>query len=377
MISAADRTHLFTEYYFSKKLREIRQLKEQGRPIINLGIGSPDLPPAPEVIAALSNAAQKNDVHGYQSYQGLPEFHQAVKDFYSRKYHCKIDSLDVLPLMGSKEGITHISLAYLNLGDKVLIPDLGYPTYTSVSKMVGAEPVYYPLTKGDYLPDWEQLANMDLSGVKLMWLNYPHMPTGAQVDLSVFQKFVEFAQQHQILLCHDNPYSFIGNETPLSIFHVEGAEEVALELNSLSKTFNMAGWRVGWVVGSPKLVQPVLQIKSNMDSGMFYGIQKAAIEALKLDEEWYVQLNSTYQKRRVLGQKIFDQLNCSYEERQVGMFLWAEAPKDGEEFIEEVLKKYDVFIAPGFIFGDRGKPFVRLSLCAQEEVLNEVFKRIK
>ena len=377
MIFAADRTHLFSEYYFSKKLREIRQLKEQGRPIINLGIGSPDLPPAPEVITALNSASQRSDVHGYQSYQGLPEFHHAVKDFHKNKYKCSIDSLEVLPLMGSKEGITHISLAYLNPGDKVLIPELGYPTYTSVTRMVGAEPIYYPLSNGDYLPDWDQLANMDLSCVKLMWLNYPHMPTGAQSNISVFQKFVAFAQQHQILLCHDNPYSFIGNETPLSIFHVAGAAEVALELNSLSKTFNMAGWRVGWVVGKKELVQPVLQIKSNMDSGMFYGIQKAAIVALKLGDAWYAHLNETYHKRRILAQKIFDRLNCSYTEGQVGMFLWAQAPKDGEEFIEEVLTLYNVFIAPGFIFGDRGKPFIRLSLCAPEEVLNKAYNRIK
>tara|TARA_Y100000310_G_scaffold306649_2_gene347995 strand:- start:311 stop:1465 length:1155 start_codon:yes stop_codon:yes gene_type:complete len=377
MISPADRTSLFSEYYFSKKLREIRDLQNQGRPIINLGIGSPDLPPSNSVIEELCNSSMAQDVHGYQSYQGLPELQHSIKDFYQHQYGCDVRQLSALPLMGSKEGITHISLAYLNPGDQVLIPELGYPTYTSVSKMVGAIPIYYPLIEGTYEPNWEVIESMDLSRVKLMWLNYPHMPTGANGSYELFQKFVDFGHKNEILLCHDNPYSFIGNTEPLSIFSIPRAEEIALELNSVSKTFNMAGWRVGWVLGKESIIQPVLQIKSNMDSGMFYGIQKAAIKALSLENDWYETLNTTYQRRRELGQQIFNQLNCEYTKGQVGMFLWARAPIDGEEFIESILREYDVFLAPGFIFGERGKGFVRMSLCASENKLIEVINRLK
>ncbi len=377
MISTADRTKHFAEYYFSSKLREIRLFIDQGRPIINLGIGSPDLPPAPEVIDALTTAARRSDVHGYQSYQGLPEFHQEVKNFYQRRYSCDVSSLEVLPLMGSKEAVTHISMAYINPGDRVLVPELGYPTYTSVAKMVGAEVVYYSLNDTTYEPDWDHLRELDLSDVRLMWLNYPHMPTGAPARQEVFEKLVIFAKQHQILLCHDNPYSFIGNQSPMSIFNVAGAEEVALELNSLSKTFNMAGWRVGWLIGAGDLVRPVLQVKSNMDSGMFFAIQKAAIAALKLGDGWYEAINETYAKRRILGQQIFDLLECEWKENQVGMFLWARAPEDGEAFVENVLQEYDIFIAPGFIFGASGRRFVRMSLCSTEQKLEVVYNRIK
>lgn len=377
MILPADRIHHFSEYYFSKKLREIRALQDAGRPIINLGIGSPDLPPAKEVIDALGTSAALPDIHGYQSYQGLPALHDAIRSFYNRKYLTDISDLEVLPMMGSKEAITHISLAYLNPGDQVLIPELGYPTYTSVSKMVGARPVYYTLREHDYEPDWEKLEAMDLTKVKLMWLNYPHMPTGAKGSLKMYERYVSFAHEHGMLLCHDNPYSFIGNDTPRSLMQVDGAGDVTLELSSLSKTFNMAGWRVGWVIGREKLVKPVLQIKSNMDSGMFYGVQQAAIAALNLGNEWFAQINALYSKRRYWGEKIFDSLNCWYQQDQAGMFLWAKSPKPGEEFVDDLLERFDTFIAPGFIFGEAGESYVRMSLCASEQKLEEVYNRIK
>ncbi|WP_421870584.1 pyridoxal phosphate-dependent aminotransferase [Marinoscillum sp.] len=377
MIVPADRTQLFSEYYFSRKLREIHQLQAAGRSIINLGIGSPDLAPAEAVVAKLASTASNADVHGYQSYQGLPEFRQSIKDFYSNRYQATVQNLEVLPLMGSKEGITHVSMAFLNPGDQVLIPDLGYPTYTSVTRMVGATAIYYPLQEDSWEPDWSKLEELDTSKVKMMWLNYPHMPTGARGSLNLLKKLVDYAREREVLLCHDNPYSFIGNEHPYSIFNVEGAGDVAVELSSLSKTFNMAGWRVGWIVGDQQFLQPVLQIKSNMDSGMFRPVQEAAITALKLDNSWYEQLTKTYTTRRQLGEQIFDQLGCEYQSDQVGMFIWAKAPGNGEAFIEEILNKHDVFLAPGFIFGAMGVNYVRMSLCADESVLKEVLNRIK
>lgn len=377
MIVPADRTQLFSEYYFSRKLREIHQLQAAGRSIINLGIGSPDLAPAEAVVAKLAGTASNADVHGYQSYQGLPEFRQSIKDFYSNRYKATVQNLEVLPLMGSKEGITHVSMAFLNPGDHVLIPELGYPTYTSVTRMVGATAIYYPLQEDSWEPDWAKLEELDTSKIKMMWINYPHMPTGARGSLNLLKKLVDYAREREILLCHDNPYSFIGNEHPYSIFNVEGAADVAVELSSLSKTFNMAGWRVGWIVGDPQFLQPVLQIKSNMDSGMFRPVQEAAITALKLDNSWYEQLTKTYTTRRQLGEQIFDQLGCEYQSDQVGMFIWAKAPGNGEAFIEEILNKHDVFLAPGFIFGAMGVNYVRMSLCADESVLKEVLNRIK
>ena len=377
-IKPADRLAQFSEYYFSAKLRAIRQLMGEGRPIINLGIGSPDQMPHAEVIGALSGAAQSDDAHGYQPYQGLPALGEAIRGFYAREYHVNTGDKAVLPLLGSKEGIMHTSLAYLNPGDQVLIPALGYPTYTSVTRIVGAEPVYFPLLElSGWAPDWEFLEQLDCSKVKILWINYPHMPTGTRADRDLLARYVDFARSRNILLCYDNPYSFILNDTPLSIFNIKGAEEVAIELNSLSKSYNMAGWRVGWALGSEQLIQPVLQIKSNMDSGMFKPVQLAAIKALNLDHSWFEGLNDQYRQRQLLGFKIMDLLQCEYADNQSGMFVWAKAPNgDGEAFVEELLERYDVFMAPGFIFGEAGKSYIRLSLCASVEVLEEVYKRM-
>jgi len=377
-IKPADRLAQFSEYYFSAKLRTIRELIAQGRPIINLGIGSPDQMPHAGVIGALQEAAQSGDSHGYQPYQGLPALGDAIREFYARAYQVNVEDKAVLPLLGSKEGIMHTSLAYLNPGDQVLIPALGYPTYTSVTRIVGAEPVYFPLMEtSDWAPDWEFLEQLDCSKVKILWINYPHMPSGTRADKALLTRYVDFARSRNILLCHDNPYSFILNDSPLSIFNIEGAEEVAIELNSLSKSFNMAGWRVGWAMGSEKLIQPVLQIKSNMDSGMFKPVQLAAIEALNLDRSWFDGLNDQYRKRQLVGFRIMDLLNCQYSDHQAGMFVWAKAPNgDGEAFVEEILDRYDVFMAPGFIFGEAGRSYIRLSLCASVELLEEVYNRM-
>ena len=377
-IKPADRLAQFSEYYFSAKLRAIRELIAQGRPIINLGIGSPDQMPHAGVIGALQEAAQSGDSHGYQPYQGLPALGDAIREFYARAYQVNVKDKAVLPLLGSKEGIMHTSLAYLNPGDQVLIPALGYPTYTSVTRIVGAEPVYFPLMEAsDWAPDWEFLEQLDCSKVKILWINYPHMPSGTIADKALLTRYVDFARSRNILLCHDNPYSFILNDSPLSIFNIEGAEEVAIELNYLSTSFNMAGWRVGWAMGSEKLIQPVLQIKSNMDSGMFKPVQLAAIEALNLDRSWFDGLNDQYRKRQLVGFRIMDLLNCQYSDHQAGMFVWAKAPNgDGEAFVEEILDRYDVFMAPGFIFGEAGRSYIRLSLCASVELLEEVYNRM-
>ena len=373
-IKPADRLAQFSEYYFSAKLRTIRELIGQGRPIINLGIGSPDQMPHAGVIGALQEAAESGDSHGYQPYQGLPALGEAIRGFYTREFQVDAREKAVLPLLGSKEGIMHTSLAYLNPGDQVLIPALGYPTYTSVTRIVGAEPVYFPLIEAsDWAPDWEFLEQLDCSKVKILWINYPHMPSGTRADRALLARYVDFARSRNILLCHDNPYSFVLNDTPLSIFSIEGAEEVAIELSSLSKSFNMAGWRVGWAMGSEKLIQPVLQIKSNMDSGMFKPVQLAAIEALSLDRSWFRGLNDQYRNRQRVGFRIMDLLDCQYSKNQSGMFVWAKAPNgDGEAFVEEILTRYDVFMAPGFIFGEAGKSYIRLSLCASVEILEEV-----
>lgn len=379
MIESADRLSFFSEYYFSAKLREIRQLQSEGRPIINLGIGSPDMMPDSSIVEALHKSALQPDAHGYQPYQGLPELKQAIKIFHESAYKFDAGQLEVLPLLGSKEGITHISLAYLNPGDQVLVPALGYPTYTSVTRMVNAEPVYYPLLEQEnYEPDWQFLEHSDLSRVKIIWLNYPHMPTGTTGGKALLQKFVDFASDNRILLCHDNPYSFIGNDKPTSIFNIPGAEDVAIELGSLSKTFNMAGWRVGWAIGKPELIKPVLQIKSNMDSGMFKPIQEASVKALSLGTDWMKQLNGLYNQRRIQAFHVMDLLKCTYDRNQAGMFVWAKVPDgNGETFADKLLYEFDVFLTPGFIFGrEHGDQFVRISLCAPVEKFEEVIKRL-
>ncbi|WP_452231124.1 pyridoxal phosphate-dependent aminotransferase [Lacinutrix sp. MEBiC02404] len=380
MIQVADRLHTVEEYYFSRKLREVNLLKANGKPIINLGIGSPDLQPPAKVITAIANSFQDATAHKYQSYQGLPELREAITGFYKEHFSVHVSPMtEVLPLMGSKEGIMHISMAFLNEGDEVLIPNPGYPTYASVTKLLGAKPVFYDLeeSKG-WLPNLQELEKLDLSKVKIMWLNYPHMPTGTKATAQLFEDVVAFAVKHDILIVNDNPYSFILNDTPRSILSVRKAKEVCLELNSLSKTFNMAGWRVGMVLGSAKHIEAIIKVKSNMDSGMFYGIQKGAIEALKCSDMWYQSLNSVYEQRRKLVWKLADALNCTYNKDASGLFVWAKLPPHfkSEEFIDVLLKENHIFIAPGTIFGTQGEGYVRFSLCASTEDLEEALARV-
>lgn len=329
MIEVANRLHTVEEYYFSKKLREVNQLMANGKPIINLGIGSPDLQPPQEVVEALTAGLLEGHAHKYQSYQGIPELREAIVGFYNTHYAVNLEAAtEVLPLMGSKEGIMHISMAYLNEGDAVLIPNPGYPTYQAVTKLVGAKAVLYDLdAANNWLPDLERLEQMDLSRVKLMWVNYPHMPTGSQASDTLFEDLVAFAKRHNILIVNDNPYSFILNNSPKSILSVKGAKDVCLELNSLSKTFNMAGWRVGMLVGNHQYIKDVLKVKSNMDSGMFYGIQKGAIAALQCSKAWFDTLNTLYKKRRDLVWQLADALNCTYDEHATGLFVWAKLPR--------------------------------------------------
>ena len=380
MIAGAKRLETVEEYYFSKKLREVRSLASAGKPIINMGIGSPDLQPPAAVIEAIQNSLQDNTAHKYQSYQGLPELREAIATFYKQKFDVEVNPADeILPLMGSKEGIMHISLAFLNEGDHVLIPNPGYPTYTSVTKLVGAEPVFYKLdATNNWQPDFEALEQEDLTQVKLMWVNYPHMPTGTNALQETFEKLIAFGKKHKILIVNDNPYSFVLNDTPQSILQVNGAKEIALELNSLSKTFNMAGWRVGMVLGAAKFLEQVLKVKSNMDSGMFYGIQKGAIEALQLSDAWFTSQNKQYTERRALIWKLADKLNCSYDTDTAGLFVWAKIPagKKAEEMTDELLYNNDVFIAPGTIFGSQGEGYIRFSLCVSTEVIQEVIDRV-
>lgn len=351
-----------------------------GKPIINMGIGSPDLAPAPEVLQAVSKSLTDKGAHQYQSYQGLPELREAIASFYASKFGAIVDpENEILPLMGSKEGIMHISLAFLNPGDEVLIPNPGYPTYTSVTNLVGAVAKYYDLVaeKG-WFPDLEVLQQQDLSKVKLMWVSYPHMPTGAVASKAQLLELIVFAKKNNILLVNDNPYSFVLNKNPMSILEMEGAKEVALELNSLSKTFNMAGWRVGMVLGNAGHINAILKVKSNMDSGMFYGIQKGAIAALKSSDAWFQSLNHIYETRRKLMFQLADKLNCIYDEKAVGMFVWAKLPEGSTssvQFVDEVLYDKNIFIAPGTIFGSNGEGYIRFSLCVTEEKILEAIGR--
>lgn len=377
---ASDRLKHIKEYYFSRKLREVGKLISEGKPVINLGIGSPDLTAPKSVEAALVESMNLDGVHKYQSYQGIPELRKAIASFYNRHYNVTLDGINgVLPLLGSKEGIMHISMAFLNAGDKVLIPNPGYPTYTSVTNLVGAQPVFYELDASlNWLPDLEALEAMDLKKVKLMWLCYPHMPTGANASYEDLKHIVDFAKRHDILLINDNPYSFILNDNPLSILQVEGAKEVCLELNSLSKSFNMAGWRVGMVCGKSEFISNILKVKSNMDSGMFLGLQKGAIEALNLDKEWFRSLNAIYKKRRKLVYKLAERLGCDCTLNTSGLFVWAKI-KDGvssEDFIDKLLYDHSIFITPGTVFGSKGEGYVRFSLCAPEELINNAIERV-
>lgn len=380
MIQTAKRLNSVEEYYFSKKLKEVRQLILDGKPIINMGIGSPDLPPHTSVIEAIQNSLSDDKAHEYQSYQGLPELRKGMTDFYKNQFNVSLDfNSEVLPLMGSKEGIMHISLAFLNEGDEVLIPNPGYPTYASVTELVQAKAVYYNLKEeNNWFPDFEELEKSDLSKVKLMWVSYPHMPTGANGTLEVFEKLIAFGKKHNILIINDNPYSFVLNDNPISILQIDGAKEIALELNSLSKTFNMAGWRVGMVVGNAKLIDAVLKVKSNMDSGMFYGIQKGAIEALKLEKNWFESQNEIYTKRRNLIFKLAEKLNCTFDKNSVGLFVWAKLPAEvsfAEAYIDNLLLEKHIFLTPGTIFGSNGEGYIRFSLCVTEEKIQEAIDR--
>ena len=376
----ANRLHTVEEYYFSKKLREVNALKAAGAPIINLGIGSPDLAPPKAVITAITDSLSDVSAHKYQSYQGLPALRLAMANFYKSHYNILLDPENqVLPLIGSKEGIMHISMAYLNQGDAVLIPNPGYPTYTSVTKLVGATPVFYDLkAASNWQPDLGALKSMDVSKVKLMWVNYPHMPTGTLGDKEVLKGLVDFAKKNDILLINDNPYSFILNDQPTSIFNIEGAEQVCLELNSLSKTFNMAGWRVGMLTGAKEHLENVIKVKSNMDSGMFYGIQKGAIEALNSSKNWFSDLNLIYSERRKLVWELATSLNCTFETNTSGMFVWAKLPTGlkSEAFIDKILQEHHIFIAPGTIFGSNGEGYIRFSLCAPKETIKRAINRI-
>ncbi|MBF4517428.1 aminotransferase class I/II-fold pyridoxal phosphate-dependent enzyme [Flavobacterium sp. ANB] len=380
MITTAKRLDTVEEYYFSSKLREVRQLQSEGKSIINMGIGSPDLSPSKAVIEAVAAAIQDENGHGYQSYQGLPELRKGMADFYQNQFGVELNpNNEILPLMGSKEGIMHISLAFLNEGDHVLIPNPGYPTYTSVTNLVGAVPVYYDLKEANaWEPDFEALEKLELEKVKIMWLGYPHMPTGARGSLALFEKLVAFAKKHNILLINDNPYSFVLNDNPMSLLQVEGAKDVALELNSLSKTFNMAGWRVGMVLGNPEIIDAVLKVKSNMDSGMFYGIQKGAIAALNCDKSWFEDQNKIYRRRRELTEKLAEKLGCKVYKEGVGLFVWAKLPEgieSAEKFIDEILYEKHIFITPGTIFGSNGEGYIRFSLCVKEEKVQEAIDR--
>lgn len=381
MIQPAKRLDNIEEYYFSQKLKEVNLLKQHGKPIINLGIGSPDMPPSPRVIEVLKGCLNDEMAHQYQSYIGLPELREAMASFYKEHYSVSLSPLrEILPLMGSKEGIMHISMAFLNEGDEVLIPNPGYPTYASAAKLLNAKPRYYDLIeRNGYEPNLLALEKLNLDKVKLMWVNYPHMPTGATASNKAFEDIISFAKRNNILVVNDNPYSFVLNDFPRSILKYPGAKEYCLELNSLSKTFNMAGWRVGMVVGKVEYIDAILRVKSNMDSGMFYGIQKGAIEALKSSKIWFSSLKSVYEERRKLAWKLADALKCTYHKNTAGMFVWAKLPKKygAEEFIDELLRKKSIFVAPGTVFGSKGEGYIRLSLCASTEDFEEAIARVK
>ena len=381
-VKPADRTASVQEYYFSQKLAQIDRMRREGLDVINLGIGSPDQPPSENTVSALIDEARKPTSHGYQSYSGIPALRKGFADWYKKYFHVSLNpDNEILLLMGSKEGIMHISMAFVNPGDEVLVPDPGYPTYSSVTNLVGGIVRKYELTEeNSWLPDLKVLEKSDLSKVKLMWVNYPNMPTGARGSLELFEKLISFSRKHQILLVNDNPYSFILNNDYLSLLQVAGAKETALELNSLSKSHNMAGWRIGMVAGDSDYIKTILKVKSNMDSGMFLGMQMAAVDALKNEESWFNSVNSVYIKRKKIVEEIMDVLNCSYDKSQVGLFVWGHIPEEiinCEGFIEDILNTSHVFITPGFIFGEMGQRYIRISLCANEKRLEEAKERLK
>ena len=382
-IKPAERLSLVSEYYFSRKLKEVAQMNAEGKDIISLAIGSPDMPPSKQTIQTLCEVASRPDTHGYQPTMGTPELRKAMADFYKRWYGVELNpATEIQPLIGSKEGILHVTLAFVNPGEEVLVPNPGYPTYTSLSKILGAKVVNYDLMEDNgWQPDFEQLEKMDLSRVKLMWTNYPNMPTGGNARMETYERLVDFARKHNIVVVNDNPYSFILNDQPMSLLQVEGAKDCCIEFNSMSKSHNMPGWRVGMCATNPTFISWILKIKSNIDSGTFRGIQLAAAAALSNDEEWHHEANiETYSRRRKYAEQIMDALGCKYDPNQVGMFLWGRIPdsySNCEELTERVLHEARVFITPGFIFGSKGERYVRISLCAKEEKIQAALERIR
>ena len=381
-ITPANRVGSVQEYYFSKKLKEVAEMNAAGKNVINLGVGSPDLPPAEQTSETLCEHARKANEHGYQPYVGIPELRKGFADWYKTWYNVDLDpKTEIQPLIGSKEGILHISLAFLNPGDGVLVPNPGYPTYSSVSKLVEARLIPYELKEElGWQPDFEELEKMDLSNVKLMWTNYPNMPTGANASVELYEKLVAFGRKHGIIICNDNPYSFILNEHPLSILSIPGAKEICIEMNSMSKAHNMPGWRMAMLASNAQFVQWILKVKSNIDSGQFKPMQYAAVEALSAKKEWYDNMNRVYRSRRDLAGQIMRTLGCEYDENQVGMFLWGRIPdsaESGEAIANKVLYEANVFLTPGFIFGSRGERYIRISLCCKNETLEEALKRIE
>lgn len=381
-IVPAERVGNIKEYYFSRKLREVARLNSMGLDIISLGIGGPDRPPHSEVIQTLAESARRDDTHSYQPYVGIPELRNAFADWYKRCYGVDLDpQKEIQPLIGSKEGILHVSLAFLNPGDGVLVPDPGYPTYTSVSKLVEAEIFKYDLKEENgWMPDFEALEKLPLDRIKLMWINYPHMPTGTPASKELFEKIVAFGKKHGIVIAHDNPYSFILNEKPMSLLQIEGAKEIAVEMNSLSKSHNMAGWRIGMLASNPLFIEWILKVKSNIDSGQFKPMQLAAVKALAAGKEWYMEVNDTYMRRRKKAELIMKELSCKFDPNQQGLFLWGRIPdtcEGSEQLADKVLYEARVFITPGFIFGHNGDRYIRISLCATEQKMEEALERIK
>ena len=382
-IKPAERLSLVQEYYFSRKLKEVAQMNAEGKDIISLAIGSPDMPPSQKTIDRLCEVAQQPSAHGYQPTMGTPELRQAMARFYKRFYGVTLDpATEIQPLIGSKEGILHTTLAFVNPGDEVLVPNPGYPTYTSLSKILGAKVVNYDLREDQqWQPDFEQLEAMDLSRVKLMWTNYPNMPTGGPALMKTYERLVDFARRHNIVVVNDNPYSFIINEHPISLLQVPGAKDCCIEFNSMSKSHNMPGWRVGLCASNAQFISWILKVKSNIDSGTFRGIQLAAAEAYDNSDEWHREANiNTYRRRRAIAEEIMTVLGCRYDPEQVGMFLWGKIPEhytDAEQLTERVLHEARVFITPGFIFGSNGKRYIRISLCAKDEKMKQALERVK
>ncbi len=381
-ISPAARLSSVSEYYFSRKLKEVAQMNAEGKDVINLGIGSPDLPPSNETLQTMCEHTMRSDVHGYQPYTGIPELRKAFSDWYKNWYQVELNpDTEIQPLIGSKEGILHVTLAFVNPGEAVLVPNPGYPTYTSLSSLLGAEVIPYNLKEeNSWKPDFEELEKTDLSKVKLMWTNYPNMPTGANASVEIYEQLVSFARKHNIVIVNDNPYSFILNEHPLSILSIPGAKECCIEFNSMSKSHNMPGWRIGMLASNAQFVQWVLKVKSNIDSGMFRPLQLAAAKALSCEASWYTEINKVYRQRRNLAGEIMHALGCTYDENQVGMFLWGKIPEsceNVEQLTDKALYEAHVFVTPGIIFGSNGSRYIRLSLCCKEEMLAKALDRIK